>query len=115
MSERFATTYPDAKEIGGPIHPINITMKTLTCQLCSRINTDINDEQKLVLEKLWSRIKAEESITEQELTDIAKQIGKPLNVIKRAINHTMQKDWEPIKHEFEQVENILIAVGEAEG
>ena len=67
-------------------------MKTLTCQLCSRINTDINDEQKLLLEKLWSRIKAEESITEQELTDIAKQIGKPLNVIKRAINHTMQKD-----------------------
>ena len=90
-------------------------MKTLTCQLCSRINTDINDEQKLLLEKLWSRIKAEESITEQELTDIAKQIGKPLNVIKRAINHTMQKDWEPIKQEFEQVENILIAVGEAEG
>ena len=68
-----------------------------------------------MLEKLWSRVKAGESITEQELLDTAKQIDKPVGVIKRAINHTKQKDWEPIKQEFEQVENILIAVGEAEG
>ena len=68
-----------------------------------------------MLEKLWSRVKAGESITEQELLDTAKQIDKPVAVIKRAINHTKQKDWEPIKQQFEQVENILIAVGEAEG
>ena len=68
-----------------------------------------------MLEKLWFRVKAGESITEQELLDTAKQIDKPVAVIKRAINHTKQKDWEPIKQEFEQVENILIAVGEAEG
>ena len=68
-----------------------------------------------MLEKLWSRVKAGESITEQELLDTAKQIDKPVAVIKRASNHTKQKDWEPIKQEFEQVENILIAVGEAEG
>lgn len=68
-----------------------------------------------MLEKLWSRVKAGESITEQELLDTAKQIDKPVAVIKRAINHTQQKDWEPVKQEFEQVENILIAVGEAEG
>ena len=68
-----------------------------------------------MLEKLWSRVKAGESITEQELLDTAKQIDKPVAVIKRAINHTKQKDWKPIKQEFEQVENILIAVGEAEG
>ena len=68
-----------------------------------------------MLEKLWSRVKAGESITEQELLDTAKQIDKSVAVIKRAINHTKQKDWEPIKQEFEQVENILIAVGEAEG
>ena len=68
-----------------------------------------------MLEKLWSRVKAGESITGQELLDTAKQIDKPVAVIKRAINHTKQKDWEPIKQEFEQVENILIAVGEAEG
>ena len=69
----------------------------------------------ILLEKLWSRVKAGESITEQELLDTAKQIDKPVAVIKRAINHTKQKDWEPVKQEFEQVENILIAVGEAEG
>ena len=68
-----------------------------------------------MLEKLWSKVKAGESITEQELLDTAKQRDKPVAVIKRAINHTKQKDWEPIKQEFEQVENILIAVGEAEG
>ena len=94
-------------------------MKKLTCEtnpLCSIWGGNIySGDQKLLLEKLWSRVKAGESITEQELLDTAKQIDKPVAVIKRAINHTKQKDWEPIKQEFEQVENILIAVGEAEG
>ena len=68
------------------------------------------------LEGAYKRLCAHVELVNRPLTlDTAKQIDKPVAVIKRAINHTKQKDWEPIKQEFEQVENILIAVGEAEG
>ena len=79
--------------------------------LASNIKSNVRE-----LEGAYRRLCAHVELVNRPLTlDTAKQIDKPVAVIKRAINHTKQKDWEPIKQEFEQVENILIAVGEAEG